>query len=387
VIHVSEPPERALTTALAVDSAGNVTVAWVNQVNDSSVLQVRRISATDKLGPLQTLTKTSEGRIVGVAAAVGPNRQPLVVYNQFGRIKAQRLSPSGKPLPGIMHISGADDTAAYLSAAADAAGVVRVSWGRLDPDPLQTFTRTVAADGTLGTTQTVSATRSAAASLAVNSAGDASIAWQDTPKDDPVSVQASTILPSGKPGPAFRLSPFSQAGGFDPEVGMDDQGTSMAVWQRDLGGTVVVEAARFTNAGLLGNVKALSRPSDLVPSPDVAVNPDGNALAVWWQGTPDSSQVRAKAALFLPPLNNPPTSTPPNPRCHGKLADIVGTRQGDPIVGTRGKDVIVGRGGNDKIRGRAGKDVICGDAGNDFLRGGRGHDRVFGGRGKDDVRP
>ena len=328
-----------------------------------------------------------EGRVVGVATAVGPDGRPLVVYNQFGQIKAVRLSASGDPLPGVAQLSSADDTAAYLSAKADAAGVVHVSWGRTAPDPLQSSPgRWLPTE--LGSMQTVATNRSAGAKLAVNAAGDASVAWQDTPKSGPVSVQASTIPPGGEPGPVFRISAFNQYAGMDQQVGIDAQGTSVAVWQSDLGGAKLIQAAQFSAAGTLGNIKTLtSINSALVPSPNIAVNPGGRALAIWWQGNKDSSNVTATAALFTPPSSAPPVAPPPDPRCHGKRASIVGTGRADDIVGTAGRDVIVGRAGADEIHGRGGADVICGNRGRDVLRGGRGHDRLFGGPGRDSKRP
>lgn len=389
MLTLSEDGDRALRTGFTVDSAGNTTAAWVDQVNDSSVLKVRQIAANDHLGPVHTLTKTLDGRVLEAAPAVGPDGKPFVVYDQFGRIKMQRLSADGDPLPGVTQLSDDDDTAASLSAQADAAGVVHVSWGLLDPVPQQVFVRTVDPDGMLGTTQTVAPERSAGADLAVNSGGAASLAWQDTPRgqQDPQSVQASTILPGGQPTPPVRLSVLTQASGLDPHVAIDAQGTSMSVWQRDLGGTLVTEAARFSSDGLLGRVSTLSRPSDLEPSPNIAVNSEGRALAVWWQGTPKSDGLVARAALFVPPATNPPPSSAPTPRCHGRRADIVGTSRDDKIVGTAGNDVIVGKRGADVIRGRGGNDLICGNAGRDVLRGGRGHDRLFGGPGRDSKRP
>lgn len=387
-ITVSEPGERALATSLASDSAGNTTVAWVHQINDSSVLRVRRIAANGDLGPEQTLTKTVEGRVSDVAAAVGPDNRPLVVYNQFGRLKAQRFSAAGDPVGGVTDISGADDTASGLSAKADAAGVVHVSWDRLSPDPLQVFARTVAPDGTLGPTQTVAPDRSAGAKLAVNAAGDASIVWQDTPRTDPASVQGSTIPAGGEAGHPFRISALSQHAGLSPQVGIDAQGTSMSVWQTDLGAAQVIQAGRFSAAGPLGNVKTLaSFNTELIPSPNVGVNPDGAALALWWQGNAKSTNVTATAAVFTPPSSPPPVATPPSPKCHGQRADIVGTRHADDIVGTAGKDVIVGRRGADTIRGRGGNDVVCGNRGHDVLWGGRGHDHLYGGPGRDSKHP
>jgi PKD repeat protein len=74
---------------------------------------------------------------------------------------------------------------------------------------------------------------------------------------------------------------------------------------------------------------------------------------------------------------------PPQARCGGLAATIVGTAGPDALSGTAGRDVIHGLGGNDTINGLGGNDVICGGAGADVLRGGAGNDRLLGNAGND----
>jgi Ca2+-binding RTX toxin-like protein len=72
------------------------------------------------------------------------------------------------------------------------------------------------------------------------------------------------------------------------------------------------------------------------------------------------------------------------PRCHGRLAKIVGTEGDDLIKGTPGRDVLWGGGGDDTIYGSLGNDLICGGPGADVIHGGRGNDTVDGGAGDGD---
>jgi Ca2+-binding RTX toxin-like protein len=72
------------------------------------------------------------------------------------------------------------------------------------------------------------------------------------------------------------------------------------------------------------------------------------------------------------------------PRCHGRLAKIVGTDGNDVIHGTPGRDVIWGGKGDDTIYGSLGNDLICGGPGADLIHGGRGNDTVDGGAGDGD---
>jgi Ca2+-binding RTX toxin-like protein len=73
------------------------------------------------------------------------------------------------------------------------------------------------------------------------------------------------------------------------------------------------------------------------------------------------------------------------PRCFGKPATIVGTKDDDKLYGTPRPDVIVGLAGSDVIRGRRHDDRICGKGGNDVLFGGRGNDRLATGPGNNSV--
>jgi len=90
------------------------------------------------------------------------------------------------------------------------------------------------------------------------------------------------------------------------------------------------------------------------------------------------------AALFAVGAAAATNDTVEPPRCHGRLAKIVGTEGPDVIHGTPGRDVIWGGGGDDTIYGSLGNDLICGGPGSDLIHGGRGNDLVDGGAGDGD---
>jgi Ca2+-binding RTX toxin-like protein len=94
--------------------------------------------------------------------------------------------------------------------------------------------------------------------------------------------------------------------------------------------------------------------------------------------------VALAAVIFIAaaPASNEPVEEPP--RCHGRLAKIVGTEGDDVLRGTPGRDVIWGGGGNDTILGSLGNDLLCGGPGADLIHGGRGNDLADGGAGDDD---
>ena len=70
-------------------------------------------------------------------------------------------------------------------------------------------------------------------------------------------------------------------------------------------------------------------------------------------------------------------------RCHGKIANRVGTNRDDVLDGTPAADAFLLLGGNDRALGLGGNDVFCGAAGRDTEIGGPGKDRAYGDTGKD----
>jgi Ca2+-binding RTX toxin-like protein len=391
---ISGPDGRILRRSAAVDATGKATVAWANQIVDSSTLRVRQVDATGPVGPEQTLTKTLDGRVTTLGTTVGPDKRPLIAYTQFGRIKFVRLGTNGLPEGQPKQITPETDTVGDLEASIDAQGQTRLTWSRLSPNPLAISTLTIGSDNTVGPTETVSNRRSASPGLGVSSSGAAAITWQDTPAEptDPEQVLGLAVNADGSFGAKLPLSQPSATAGMDPRVSLDERGIATSVWTRDTGGSVIVEAARYSVAGAESKVAELSVPSDFTPAPNVASASDGTALATWWQGSPDEETEQVRAAIFTPsgvgsmPISVPPDplSPPPEPpaECKGEAATIVGSSYGDEMRGTKGDDVIVGRPGDDTIRGRGGDDLICGNGGDDELRGGGGKDKLVGGPGK-----
>ncbi|HEY0391415.1 MAG TPA: calcium-binding protein [Solirubrobacterales bacterium] len=90
----------------------------------------------------------------------------------------------------------------------------------------------------------------------------------------------------------------------------------------------------------------------------------------------------AVAFIAAAPAANETVDEPP--RCHGRLAKILGTEGDDVLRGTPGRDVIWGGGGDDVILGSLGNDLLCGGPGADLIHGGRGNDLADGGAGDDD---
>jgi hypothetical protein len=112
--------------------------------------------------------------------------------------------------------------------------------------------------------------------LATNEAGNGALVWASHygPAEGPSFIDAAVRLRSGRWLSTQRLS---QSGGAGPSVAVDPAGNAVAVWHR-LGGSAVVESASL-GAGrrVWGRTRVLG--TGLFPS--VAVDGRGNFFAAW----------------------------------------------------------------------------------------------------------
>ncbi len=117
--------------------------------------------------------------------------------------------------------------------------------------------------------------------VAVDPAGNAIAVWeQSTPPI--ISVYANRYTAGGGWGTAVLLETDDVNKATGPQVGIDASGNAIAVWGQSDGVRPSIWANRYT-AGVGWGTAALIETDDTVDylSPEIAVNPSGNAVAVW----------------------------------------------------------------------------------------------------------
>ncbi len=199
---------------VAVDPAGNAHFAW----EQGEVIETARRSADGVLGPVRDVSVAEPGQVAGFPrVAVAPDGDVDFVWSG-GLIRTRRLAADGTfgPVRGVSAPSA--DGSEHADVAVDPDGNAHIVWeDPVSPPPSQMIrTRRVAADGTLGPIQDLSATSSgevSGPSLAVDGAGNAHFAWS-------VGRPISSSRPAAAP-PAARSSPYSSC---DPWLRAGDRG-------------------------------------------------------------------------------------------------------------------------------------------------------------------
>jgi hypothetical protein len=93
------------------------------------------------------------------------------------------------------------------------------------------------------------------------------------------------------------LSWFGQDAG-SPQVGLDGDGDAVFTWTRFDGAHDRAQARTRSPAGVLGTIQLLSNAGRSAREPQVAVEPDGDAVFVWTRsdGSDDRVQTRTRSA-------------------------------------------------------------------------------------------
>ena len=312
---LSAPGQSAGAPQVTVDPAGVATAVWSRSDGSNSIVQARRIAADGTLGAVQDLSAPGQGAFVA-EVAVDPNGVATAVWQRIDGfnfiVQARRIAADGT-LGAIQDLSAAGEDALGPQVAADPNGVATVVWRRFDGSNFIIQARRIAADGTLGATQDLSAPGQGAGlpQVAVDPNGVATAVWHRSDGSNLI-VQARRITADGTLGAIQDLSAAGQTAG-NPQVAVDPNGVATAVWTRFDGSNFIIQARRIAADGTLGATQDLSAPGQDAFGPQVAVDPNGGAVAVWERCDQEEDCIVRGTRFIPPPVPPPPPAPAPAP--------------------------------------------------------------------------
>jgi hypothetical protein len=132
--------------------------------------------------------------------------------------------------------------------------------------------------------------------IAVDSAGTETIVWLDGPLNGPKQLRGRRRTADGRFGPIVIIG--QDVVGFHQEIdlALDADGDAVLVWRQDVNGRPVVRGRRWLADGTLEAPVAFSSAYYPAHTPQVAVDPAGNAVVVWQRRGPGAVLVRGLSA-------------------------------------------------------------------------------------------
>lgn len=291
---LSAPGQDALAPEVALDAAGNAVAVWQRSNGAAFVAQAAVRAAGGAWGTAENL---SAGGAHSPQVAVDPAGNAIAVWyltNGTTSTVQAAVRPTGGPWGSPQDVSAPGDGAGLPQVGVDAAGDAVAVWDGSDGsnDIVQASARP--AGGAWSPPQDLSALgqNAMAPQVALDPAGNADAVWERS-NGSAYVIQAARRPAAGAWGLPQNLSVPGEPA-LDPEVALDPAGNAVAVWRHGNGGNDVIQASARPLGGNWEDPKDLS--SSIALAPDVALDPSGNAVAVWAR-TNGTDQVMQAAAL------------------------------------------------------------------------------------------
>lgn len=281
---------------VAVNPVGQAMLAWASSDGTRFRIQARTLSATGVLGPIKTISRRGNAREPEVAIDANGNAAFIWEIPLPGgkQIQARTLSATGILGP-LLRLSPANKYSSSARVGIDTDGDVIFSWAYFTGAFYSVQARTLSAAGVLGSVLTLSPAGqdTGPPELAVQPNGSAVFVWWADGE-----IQARRLFSTGALGPIKTISPSSPFNQLDSDVAVDRRGRAVFTWSFYNGTSYQVQARTLSARDVLGPMRAISQPDGYNAgtgmSPQVAVDIDGDAVITWVFHV-DSTHSRAQA--------------------------------------------------------------------------------------------
>jgi hypothetical protein len=289
---------------VAVGPSGDALAVWDQYDGTSYNSWANRFTPTSGWGTAQII-RTNTAGTSSPQVAVDPSGDALAVWSQFGgtriNIWATRFTPTTGW--GTAQPIGTNNTgdASSPQVAVDPNGNGLAVWNQFDGTRFTIWATRFTPTTGWSTAQLIGTETGDAASaqVVVDSSGNALATWSQF-DGTRRSIWANRFTPATGWSAAQRIGTNTSEGAHSPHVAVDPSGNALAVWYQFDGGRSNVWANRFTPSTGWGTAQlAETDNTGDASSPQVAVDPNGNALAVW-SHHPDFTRSTIWANRFTP---------------------------------------------------------------------------------------
>jgi len=302
---LSQTGQSAQNAQIAVDSAGNATAVWQSSDGTNVIIQA---STKPFGGSWQAISDdlTLPGQYaLNPQIAVDFAGNATAVWRRSNGSK-YIIQASTKPFGGSWQISSDDlslpgQDAFSPQIAVDPTGNATAVWYRSNGSHtiIQASTKPFGGSWQVSSDDlSLPGQNASAPQIAVDSSGNVMAVWSRSNGTN-IIIQAST-----KPfGSSWQTVPddLSLPGlsAFSPQIAVTPEGNAMAVWGRGSSGNVIIQASTKPLGGSWQTIPNNLSLTELgVGSPEIALDPAGNATAVWTRSDGSKYIVQASTKPF-----------------------------------------------------------------------------------------
>jgi hypothetical protein len=282
---------NAFNFQVAVDPSGNAVVVWQQSEADRSNIFANRFTPAAGWGAAERIETDDEADAFLPQVAVDPSGNAVVVWGQSDSTFANRFTPAaGWGAPEVIGVGVFSDAAPQV--AVDSSGNAVAVWEQWDGTRDTTFANRFTPTAGWGAPEVIGV--GVAPQVAVDSSGNA-VAVGQLLVDGRDTIFANRFTPAAGWGTAEQIADDGEDA-RGAQVAVDPSGNAVVVWEQSEGGPAryTIFANRFTPAAGWGAAERIETDDGgYAAYAQVAVDPSGNAVAVWQQSEGDRSNIFA----------------------------------------------------------------------------------------------
>ncbi len=297
----SDDAGDAVTPQVAIDGSGNAIAVWSQFDGTRSNIYVNHFDAASGLWQGRMLIKTNKADdAYSPQIAVNTDGNAIAVWQQYNgneySIYANHFDATLGAWQGATLIEGDAGDASHPQIAMDGIGNAMAVWQQYDGTYDSIYGNYFRASTGWTTARLIERDDTGKASypqVAVNASGHTMVVWElDNGTDD--SIYASRYS-SSLWGTATLLDNGSTDSATAPRIAIDTDGNAIAVWHQYAGSEYSIYANRFDAASGAWQGDALIENDNVggAYGPKVAMDGSGNAMAVWQQYDRTSNNILA----------------------------------------------------------------------------------------------
>ncbi len=301
---IESQPGNAINPRIAVNAAGNAVIVWsqFNAAGTTADIWANQFGVTTGWAGAVLIESDPINSAVNPDIAIDANGDALAVWQQAGMafddIWVNRLS--GGSWSGAVKIETADDGHALSPRIAmDSNGNAMAVWYQFDGTRTDVWVNRFAAGGAWGTPtliETDNADNAAFPRIAFDAGGNAHVVWHQS-DGSRFSIFSKRYTAANGWETIQLLETLDTGDAGFPRIALDPNGNAIAVWQQSDGTRTSIWANRY-GAGTGWGSAQLIETVDAGPAldPQIAIDAGGYAIVVWTQS--NGSRYNINAARF-----------------------------------------------------------------------------------------
>ena len=281
--NLSAAGQNATVPQVAIDSSGNAIAIWLRSNGTNAIVQAATRPAGGSWSTPEDLSAAGQNASTP-QVAIDPAGDVIAVWsrsNGTNTIVQAASRPAGGSWSSPTDLSEVSQNAAQPQVAVNQSGDVVAVWERSNGANtiIQAASRPTGGSWSAPVNLSEAGQNANAPQVAIDPAGDAVAVWNRASGANTI-IQASSALAGGSWSTPIDVSEAGPSTGAS-RVALDSNGDAVAVWRRSNGANTIIQAASRPTGGSWSAPVNLSEAGQNANQPRVAIDPDGDAVAIW----------------------------------------------------------------------------------------------------------